>query len=165
MNGPPQSILIVEDSLDDLFILKRAFRLAGISSALHHVEDGQQAIDYFKGASPYHDRTVHPVPAFVLLDLKLPAKNGFEVLAWIREQVSLRSIVVVVLTSSSEDKDITRAYDLGANAFLVKPTSAEKMTEIVKALDCFWLKQNKFASSRSMPPNGAMLSSRYEACL
>jgi CheY-like chemotaxis protein len=132
-----------------------AVMIAGISSTLHHVEDGQQAIDYLKGVSPFDDRTVNPLPVFILLDLKLPAKNGFEVLAWIRQQPTLRGAVVVVLTSSSEDKDVTRAYDLGANAFLVKPTSAEKMTEIVKALEIFWLKQNKFSSSRSIPPDGA----------
>lgn len=86
------------------------------------------------------------MPALVLLDLKLPLKHGFEVLAWIKQQTFLNGIIVIALTSSSEDSDVARAYDLGANAYLVKPTSAEKLTEIVRALDVFWLRHNKCIS-------------------
>jgi CheY-like chemotaxis protein len=144
MSDSPLSVLIVEDSLDDLFILKRAFRLAGTPNEFHHVENGQQAIDYLAGIGPYSDRSAYPLPSLVLLDLKLPVKHGLEVLEWIKKQPSCQGIIVVILTSSSEDKDVSRAYDLGANAFLVKPTSAEKLTEIVRALDVFWLRHNKY---------------------
>jgi len=143
MSDSSPSVLIVEDNLDDLYILKRAFRLAGTPNKLHHVDDGQRAIDYLAGMGPYADRSSHPLPSLVLLDLKLPVKHGFEVLAWIKEQPSYRGIIVVILTSSSEEKDVAQAYDLGANAFLVKPTSAEKLTEIVRALDIFWLRHNR----------------------
>jgi len=144
MSDSRPSVLIVEDNPDDLFILKRAFRLAGTPNPLNHVEHGQQAIDYLAGVCPFDDRGAYPLPSLVLLDLKLPIKNGLEVLAWIKQQASCRGIVVVILTSSSEDKDISQAYDLGANAFLVKPASAEKLTEIVRALDVFWLQHNKY---------------------
>ena len=151
MSASPSAILIVEDSPDDLFFLQRSFEIAGIRSILRSVEDGQQAMDYLQGSGPFADRTAYPLPSLVLLDLKLPLKHGFEVLAWLRQQPLLRGIVVVVLTSSSEERDIARAYDLGANAFLVKPTSIDKLTAIVRALDTFWLQHNKFKSLPSPP--------------
>jgi DNA-binding response OmpR family regulator len=87
------------------------------------------------------------LPSLVLLDLKLPLKHGLEVLHWVREQNTLDGLIVVVLTSSGEERDIARAYELRANAFLVKPASAKEMTEIVQALDVFWLKHNKYKTS------------------
>lgn len=147
MSKLPLSILVVEDNEDDLFILKRSFKLAGTSNELKHVSDGQQAIDYLQGTPPFDQRDLYPLPSLVLLDLKLPMKHGLEVLHWVREQSVLDGLIVVVLTSSSEDRDIARAYELKANAFLVKPASAREMTEIVQALDVFWLKHNKYKAS------------------
>ena len=144
MSARPLSILIVEDNEDDLYILKRAFRLAAVPNPLHHVENGQQAIDYLQGIGSYEDRTAHPLPSLILLDLKLPVKPGLAVLAWAKAQAAIKGIIIVILTSSSEDTDIALAYKLGVNAFLVKPTGAEKMKEIVMALDSFWLKQNTY---------------------
>ena len=144
MSGSSHPILIVEDSEDDLYMLQRSLRIAEIANASRHVEDGQQAIDYLQGVGPYCDRAAYPLPALILLDLKLPLKNGFEVLAWIRQQPVLKTIVVIILTSSGENQDVTQAYELGANAFLVKPTSVDKLTEIVKSLEIFWLRHNKF---------------------
>jgi DNA-binding response OmpR family regulator len=86
----------------------------------------------------------YPLPALILLDLKLPLKHGFEVLVWLRQQPSLRGIIVIILTSSSEERDVSQAYDLGTNAYLVKPTSVDKLTEIVGALDTFWFRYNRF---------------------
>ena len=90
MSNSSHSILIVEDNSDDLYILKRAFRLAGTPNELHCVEDGQQAIDYLQGVRPFDDRAAYPLPSLVLLDLKLPVKHGFEVLAWVRQHPALR---------------------------------------------------------------------------
>ncbi len=131
------SILIVEDSPDDLFILKRAFRLAGTPNGLNSVENGQEAIDYLSGTAAFKDRLTYPFPSLVLLDLKLPIRHGLE---------------VIILTSSSEDKDVSRAYDLGANAFLVKPASAKELTELVRSVDLFWLRHNKY-----LPQHGVSL--------
>ncbi len=145
MSPIQNSLLVVEDNLDDLFILERCFRLAGLKNVLRHVEDGQQAIDYLSGVAPFSDRDAHPMPGLVLLDLKLPIKSGFDVLSWARLQPGLKKLVIIVLTSSSDAKDVLAAYNLGANAYLVKPSSSEKLTELVQSLEAFWLKQNRFA--------------------
>ncbi len=152
MTTTAPSILIVEDSPDDLFILKRAFRLAGTPNGLNSVENGQEAIDYLSGTAAFKDRLTYPFPSLVLLDLKLPIRHGLEVLAWIKRQPSGRGIIVIILTSSSEDKDVSRAYDLGANAFLVKPASAKELTELVRSVDLFWLRHNKY-----LPQHGVSL--------
>jgi len=142
IGSPP--ILIVEDNADDWFLLERSFGIANVPNVLRRVADGQQAIDYLQGSASYRDRAANPLPSLVLLDLKLPFKNGFEVLAWLRQQHQLIGIVVVILTSSSEDKDVSKAYELGANAYLVKPTSVNRLTETVQALNIFWFDHNKF---------------------
>jgi len=143
MTGSPP-ILIVEDNADDWFLLERSFGIANVQNVLRRVADGQQAIDYLQGSASYRNRTDYPLPSLVLLDLKLPFKHGFEVLAWLREQRQLIGIVVVILTSSSEDTDVSKAYELGANAYLVKPTSVSRLTEAVRALRIFWFDHNKF---------------------
>ena len=145
MTASPHLILIVEDSSDDFFFLQRSFNLADVINELRLVSDGQQAVDYLQGNAPFHDRAAYPLPSLILLDLKLPLMDGFEVLSWIRQQPLLKNIIVIVLTSSSEEKDVARAYELGANAFLVKPTSIDKLTDIVRSLELFWLQHNKFA--------------------
>ena len=144
MSSSSHPILIVEDNADDLYILKRSFRLAEISNELRHVEDGQQAIEYLQGVGPFFDRIAYPLPSLVLLDLKLPIKDGFDVLTWIRQHPHLKGLIVLILSSSGEDGDVSRAYELGANAFLVKPASIDKLTEMVRTLGMFWLNHNRF---------------------
>ncbi|MCH8745891.1 MAG: insulinase family protein [Chloroflexi bacterium] len=117
------TILLVEDDPNDVTLIKRAFRKINLGCSLQVVNDGQQAIDYLEGVSPYDDRTLHPLPSLVLLDLKLPKKSGFEILEWLRGQSKLCRIPVVFLTSSDETSDIDRAYKLGANSYLVKPVA------------------------------------------
>jgi CheY-like chemotaxis protein len=139
-------ILVVEDSADDFFFLERSFKLAEVPNELRHADDGQRALDYLQGTGLFADREANPLPSLILLDLKLPLMHGFEVLSWIRKQPALKHIVIIVLTSSSEERDVARAYELGANAFLVKPTSIDTLTEIVRSLEFFWLRHNKFGS-------------------
>ena len=146
MTAFPHPILVVEDNADDFFFLERAFKLAEVPNELRHADDGQRALDYLQGAGLFTDRAANPLPSLILLDLKLPLMHGFEVLGWIRKQPALKHIVVIVLTSSSEVRDVERAYELGANAFLVKPTSVDKLIEIVRSLETFWLRHNKFGS-------------------
>src|ERR1041385_8668730 len=100
------TILLVEDSSDDVFFMKRAFRLAGIQCPLQAAEDGQQALDYLSGAGPYADRQTYPRPTLMLLDLRLPFVPGFDVLKWTREQRDLACLPVIVLTSSREESDM-----------------------------------------------------------
>ena len=136
-----KTILQVEDDPNDVFFLQRAMKKAGVSNPVHVACDGQQAIDYLKGAGKFADREQFPLPSLVLLDLKLPRVMGMEVLRWIRQQPGT-PLVVVMLTASGEDDDIAAAYRLGANGFLVKPPEARKMEDMVKAISDFWLTHN-----------------------
>src|SRR5689334_15264869 len=139
------AILLVEDSEDDVFLMQRALKGAGITNPLYVVEDGQEAIEYLSGIGKYSDRDENPIPAIVFLDLKLPIKGGFDVLQWIRDNPELKSLVVVVLTSSNEPSDLKRAYGLGANSYVVKPPTATQLLELAKAFKWFWLEFNEFA--------------------
>jgi CheY-like chemotaxis protein len=144
MNLRCGAILLVEDNENDVYFMKRAFKTAEISNALHVVGDGQSAIDYIAGNGVYADRAQFPQPCLVLLDLKLPRKSGIEVLTWIRQQSQSRTVIVIVLTTSREPHDIVTAYQLGANSFLVKPNDVLQLIEIVKAMKRFWLEFNEF---------------------
>ena len=142
-------ILLVEDSEDDVFLMKRALKEAGIKNPLFAVEDGEQAIAYLSGTGPFTDRAEHPLPKLLFLDLKLPLKSGHEVLAWIRKQELLKPLVVVVLTSSDEPSDVTRAYQLGANSYLVKPPTSEQLLDMARAFKWYWLDYNCFGKTVS----------------
>lgn len=133
------AILLVEDDPDDVVLISRALRNAKIANPVHEVADGDEAIAYLSGADRFADRNSHPLPVLVLLDLKLPRRDGFEVLRWIRAQPGLRRLPVVVLTSSRETVDVNRAYDEGANAYLVKPVTFDALLELVRGVDAFWL--------------------------
>jgi CheY-like chemotaxis protein len=136
-------ILQVEDSDEDVFLLEYAFRRAGILNPVHVATDGQQAIDYLLGRGGFSDRERHPLPGLILLDLKLPMRTGLEVLAWVRQQPELKTLVVIVLSSSINDGDVRRAYELGANAFLVKPSDTNALADMCRALKHFWLTYNQ----------------------
>ena len=131
--GANGAILLVEDNEDDVFLMLRALREAGIQNLVEVVEDGQQAVDYLSRLSPLDGRTNHPLPAMIFLDLKLPLKSGHEVLTWIRQQEPFKSLLVVVLTSSDEPADYGRSYHLGATSYLLKPPTAEKLIDLAKA--------------------------------
>lgn len=139
-----RSLLLVEDNDDDVFLMKRALKGARVTNPLHVVEDGQEAVDYLAGAGKFVDRSAYPLPAVVFLDLKLPMVSGHDVLAWIRRQKELDSIVVIVLTSSNEASDLSRCYALGANSYLVKPPTPEQLEELARAFRWYWLEYNQF---------------------
>lgn len=134
-----RTILLVEDNKDDVFLMKRALQSARFSNPVIVVETGPEAMDYLSGAGQYADRDSYPMPAVVFLDLKLPFLYGHEVLAWIRKQRELESLVVIVLTSSNEASDLSRCYSLGANSYLVKPPTAEQLVALAKAFKWRWL--------------------------
>lgn len=136
-------ILQVEDREEDVILLQRALRRAQLEARLHVAADGQEAIDYLGGHGRFADRAQYPLPYLVLLDLKLPLKMGLDVLGWIRAQPSLRSLIVIVLSSSIHEADVRRAYELGANAFLVKPSDTNTLTDMCQALKHFWLTHNQ----------------------
>lgn len=139
MTPSPPTILVAEDDDNDVFFLERAFKLAQIAAARQRVKDGEEAIAYLRGDAPFSDREKYPLPCMMLLDLKMPRKNGFDVLTWTRQQPTIRRLPVAVLTSSKETPDINRAYDLGANTYLVKPVNFEDLLDTIRALNLFWL--------------------------
>ena len=139
-------ILLVDDSEDDVFFMQRALETAGISNPVVVAEDGLKAIDYLAGTGQFSDRTAFPLPILIFLDLKMPGKKGLDVLAWLRQQEHLRSIIVLVLTSSQEPSDLRQAYHLGANSYLVKPSTTQRLGQLVTAVKAYWLEFNLFDS-------------------
>ena len=138
-----QPLVVVEDDDNDVVLLERAFRKSNLLNPLVFLPDGEVARDYLAGRGEYVDRAAHPLPVLMLLDLKLPRMSGLELLAWMREQPTLRSLPVVVLTSSRESRDLERAYALGANSYLVKPVAFETLLELVRAIGLYWLMLNE----------------------
>jgi CheY-like chemotaxis protein len=143
MNPGSQVILVVEDDSNDVVLIQRAFAKARILNPLQTVGNGDDAVAYLAGEGEFADRQRHPFPVLVLLDLKLPRRTGLEVLGWIRSQAGLKRLPVVVLTSSKEARDVNRAYDLGANSYLVKPVGFDSLLELVKSLEVYWLILNQ----------------------
>jgi CheY-like chemotaxis protein len=133
-------VLYAEDEESDVIILKRAFQKANVLCRLAIVKDGHEAIQYLSGAGPYGDRHEHPLPALMLLDLKMPRMSGFDVLSWIAERPNLRSIPVVVLSSSSSEVDIRKAREMGAQDYFVKPNGLDQYGPLVQAWHSRWLK-------------------------
>src|SRR3989442_6456219 len=118
-----QTILLVDDSENDREIMRVAFKKANFSNPLQEVHNGEEAIAYLKGEDVYTDRNKFPLPAVMLLDLNMPMKNGFDLLSWVRTQPALKRLSIVILTASTRMEDVERAFDLGANSFLVKPSN------------------------------------------
>jgi DNA-binding response OmpR family regulator len=107
------------------------------------IQDGDAAIDYLDGVNDYADRDRYPFPVLILLDLKLPRRSGLEVLGWLRQQPELKRLPVIILTSSQENTDVNRAYDLGANSYLVKPLGLNALVEVVTTINMYWLLLNE----------------------
>src|SRR5882672_1502733 len=132
-------ILVAEDREDDIILIRRAFTRARLLNPIQVVRNGEEAVAYLKGEGKFASRTEFPLPQLLLLDLKMPRMDGFEVLRWVREQPSLRALRVVVLTSSEEIRDVNLAYELGANSFLVKPGEFERFIDLSHALSGYWI--------------------------
>jgi CheY-like chemotaxis protein len=136
------TILWVEDDQNDIVLVGRAMAKVGMGSPAI-ARDGQEALDYLSGLGEFADRSRHPLPRLLLLDLKLPRRSGLEVLQWLRSQPELRRIPVLIFTSSKETSDVHRAYDLGANAYLVKPVDMNHLLELLRKVQKFWLEANR----------------------
>jgi len=147
------TILLAEDREDDVILVQKAFEKSRILNPLFVVRDGQEAIDYLSGVFPFSDRVRFPMPALLLLDLKMPRADGFDVLRWFKTQPGLASLRVVVLTSSDDIRDVSKAYQLGANSFLVKPVEFETFNQIANVMSGYWLWMEQ-AIEVSRPPLG-----------
>jgi CheY-like chemotaxis protein len=130
MNKKNQQVLLIEDNRDDVFLMQRAVKKSGVPWTLQVAMDGQEALDFFSGSGKFSDRNQFPMPSLVFLDLKLPYVSGFDVLSSMQSQPELREILVIILTSSPEDRDQQRALELGAKGYLIKPPTGEVLRKI-----------------------------------
>jgi CheY-like chemotaxis protein len=145
------TILLVEDEENDALLLKRAFKKNDILNPVHWVKDGLEAIAYLKGEGDYADRARFPFPEVVLLDLKMPRMSGLELLGWIRDHPETRVIPTIVMTSSREDVDIEKAYNLGANTYMIKPSDFDTLAKMVRAAHEYWAMSVKPKTKWSKP--------------
>lgn len=142
-----RTILVAEDDEDTQMVVERAFRKACSKCKLTFVEDGQEAIAYLQGENKFADRTAFPFPSIMLLDLKMPRMDGFELLEWIRLEKRINDLVIIVFSSSEEQSDVDRAFSTGANSYLVKSSLYDDLVDVIKGLDQYWTKHNRLPSS------------------
>lgn len=145
------SILLAEDGAEDIILIQKAFEKGGIRNPLFVVRDGAEAIEYLSGGGRYANRRQYPLPVLLLLDLKMPGMDGFDVLSWIKFQPHLSSLRIVVLTSSEAIKDVDKAYKLGATSFLVKPMDFTNTVELAKTMVKYWLVMNMSSGPTPVP--------------
>ena len=139
-DGP---VLLVEDDVSDFRLVQRAFAKMNLSVPMIRLTHGDEAVAYLAGEAPYENRALHPIPSVVLLDIKLPRRSGFEVLEWVRTQESqLKRLPIVMLTSSRHQADVNRAYDLGVNSYLVKPSNNSELEQLASTFHAYWLEVN-----------------------
>lgn len=131
-------ILLVEDDPNDVWLVKHAFQNASLPNPLRMVSDGQEAIDYLRGLGQYGDRSAFPFPRLVLLDLKMPRLNGFDVISWMRRHYPSKLTPIIVLSSSALPQDVNRSYELGANAYMVKPADFRALERLFRTIADFW---------------------------
>jgi len=144
IKGLPINILLVEDDLAHAEIVRRNLKDFRVANRIIHVEDGQAALDYLFGKGPFADPESNPRPQLILLDLRLPKVDGLDVLRAIKEDADCKSIPTVVLTTSSAEADMVKAYDNGAGSYLVKPVDFDKFTKLMDAFGFYWLAWNKY---------------------
>ncbi|GJL62017.1 MAG: response regulator [Nitrospirales bacterium] len=139
----PINVLMVEDDEEDVELTKESLKSSKVTLNLQVVEDGEQALFYLRRTPPYTEATR---PDLILLDLNLPKKNGREVLAEMRQDDSLRSIPVIILTTSDQEEDVLKTYQLGANCYITKPVGLDQFTKVVCSIDNFWFSIVKLPS-------------------
>ena len=134
----PGHIVVAEDDPDDQLLIRLALKDAQLAHELRIVADGEQLLAYLRHEPPFEDAAAHPRPSLVLLDFDLPRMDGRQALTAIRADPQLRSIPVVVLTASTPDADVRRAYDLGANSYIAKPATFEGLAEVLRGIGRYW---------------------------
>jgi CheY-like chemotaxis protein len=142
-------LLVAEDSEDDVFLLERALQQTGVAIYARFVRDGQEAVNYLEGLGDFSDRQQYPMPALIMLDLKMPRLDGFDVLEWVKSRPDHRRTPVIIFSSSDDPRDIDRAYNLGASCYLAKPSAAGQMPDLVQILDAYWRRFVKLPDGRN----------------
>jgi CheY-like chemotaxis protein len=145
---PDPVILVAEDNENDVLMLRRAFQHLSVTAPIQYVDNGEEVIAYLDGTGKFARREEYPLPDILLLDLKMPRKNGFDILTWWRERKDLAAIRVVVLTTSGEIRDVNEAYRLGAASFLVKPVNFDEFRNTLFAMFQYWHTNRRGESSR-----------------
>jgi CheY-like chemotaxis protein len=135
----PHIILMADDDDDDCLLANEAMHESRAPNELRFVKDGVQLLDYLRGEGEFGDRTLHPMPGLILLDLNMPKKDGREALAEINRDPRLRRIPIVILTTSKAEADRVRAYDLGAASFITKPVTFDALVELMRTLGQYWI--------------------------
>jgi CheY-like chemotaxis protein len=137
-----KTVLLVEDNEDDVFIMQMACQRTGIPHAMQRAPDGEAAMAYLSGTGPYADRVKYPLPDLIFLDIKMPKANGHEVLEWIRSKPQFKGLPVVMLTSSANESDVSRAYSLGVTSYLKKISNPAEFGQAVRVILKYWLELN-----------------------
>lgn len=141
----PLRILVAEDDVGDVLLLRRAFAKAGVNPPVYFAGDGQEVLDYLEGRPPFDNPVEYPLPNLLLLDLGLPRVSGLAVLSWLRQHPTLNRMLVVVLSCSQNPAEIQRAYALGANSYVIKPHDPAELIDVVKRVQEYWLGINASA--------------------
>jgi CheY-like chemotaxis protein len=140
----PGAIMLVEDDPADARLIQRAFTKAGLTAELIRLSNGDEAVAYLDGLAPFENRSSHPLPSLLILDIKLPRRTGLEVLKWLRDRNDgLRRLPTIMLTSSTHAADVDCAYDFGANSYLAKPETSEALLDIAQNIKKYWLTLNE----------------------
>jgi CheY-like chemotaxis protein len=153
VNGRPITILLAEDDPDDRLMATEALEESRLANDLRIVEDGEELMDYLYQRGKFAQLEDWHIPGLILLDLNMPRKDGREALQEIKADPNLRRIPIVVLTTSDEEEDIYRTYDLGVNSFITKPVSFEGLVEIMKTLKLYWFEIVELPSQRGGESN------------
>lgn len=149
----PYHILLAEDDENEVFFVRESFKKAGIVNPLEVVKNGQEAMDYLSGEGQYADRSRFPLPCLIILDLQMPRRTGIDVLEWLRAQPDLRCLPVIIHSGSSQESDVDKLYQRGANAFVVKPGSMIERIDLATHIKGFWLRFNEPPSRCTGEPN------------
>lgn len=147
MSNLQVEILLVEDNMDDAEMTIRALRKKNLANSLIHLSDGEEALDFLFGRGKFSERNINFKPKLILLDLKMPKVDGMEVLEKVKSNSATKKIPVVILTSSKEDPDLQKCYELGANSYIVKPVEFESFINAVSELGLYWMLLNQVPSS------------------
>lgn len=151
-------VLVAEDNPDDALLLRHALEKAGIRARLKIVSDGEELLLYLQGKGAYGNRSLYPLPTLIILDLKMPRRNGLEVLEWLNSNRDISVVPTIVLSASNIEKDVRAAYRLGANTYFVKPSTFDELVETMKAVDAYWRKAEKLRGDPGLVRESPLLA-------